>query len=350
MDMTSTEIAELARTAGSTGRTWAQFTCDDAPQEYVCSHDDHDADIATWRAAFDAGSAEHRTAAGWVTRWTTAAVDYDSFGTTSEVVGTWYDRPLRKVLIHPHHVGWHEARYSFGCWSDDPRVEEQKCAALAAQWRADDERREAARTVGMAWLTSLDNDALEAADFEVVEAHGIQIADLRAERTIRRAARNEAARVETWDRCRASVRDGMILVDDGAPATRGRWGVIPGRDAHVYYDVRLSNDWAKIADDAFVIDSSNNSAGSLESVAQQLTSGRLRSVSAEEVPPAKVTTRIGQARWKEIKRVEVHGRTVWVSRMLYALDAIVLDENGRMVRSKAVCVAAVVAAGYPTRT
>ncbi len=348
------EIAELARAAGAAGRTWADWTAnDDEASDYICAHDDHDAAVAEWQAAFDAGASAHRVAQGWVTRWTTASADYDGFGTTSEPSGAWCGKPLRKAMIRPHYVGWHEARYSSGldgCWTVDPRVELAEHEEQTARWRANDARLTAAREGGLAWIEALSDTALEALEYEDAEAHGIAASDVGTERKRRASARTEAERVDTWDRCRAAVRDGMILVDDGVPPSSSRYGNLPGRDSHVYYDVRLSNDYEKIADRAHVVAASGEIAGSLELVAEWLVSGRLRAVSAEDVPPAPVTDRIGHERYSEIVRVVVGAKrtVVWVG---YKhgwtwTEAFVLNERGHKVRSKALREEALAAARH----
>jgi hypothetical protein len=273
-------------------------------------------------------------------------VGYDSFGTTSEPAGDWRGKELRKVLINPGFVGFHEGRYGsglHGCWAADPRIEERELKERSARWRADDERRAAARAAGLEWLTSVTDAELEALKSEDVEAHGIGSADLRAELERRRSARADAERRATWERCRALVPDGAILVDDGSPPVRGSWGgtVMPGREPHVYYNVRVWEHWQKDADLAGVTTESRESVGTLAMVAEWLASGRLRIVAADDVPPAPVTARIGHAVYRDIRRVQVGDRVVWVGRARFASEFLVLDERGRIVRSKAVRAAAV---------
>lgn len=337
--MTSADVTELARATGVAGRSWHEFQCEDTVQSYCDDNPVRSAEIREWEAAFEAGALEHRMAGGWVTRWTTAPADYDSFGTTGEVVGEWHGKPLRSVLIHPHHVGYHECRYGsglHGLWSEDPREEQ-------ARWRREQDeraRREAERatlrTTGLEWLVNAADDEIDAAiDDDNLNIRGLEHQDARAELANRANARADAARAAEWDRCAVIVPEGAILVDYGAPSTRGTYGTIPGRDPHVYYSVRITNDWRKIADDASVTAASGESAGSLAMVADWISSGRLRVVDASDVPPAPVTARIGHESYRDIQRIQIGERDVWVGRPRFASDLLVLDENGRMVRSKA---------------
>jgi hypothetical protein len=145
-------------------------------------------------------------------------------------------------------------------------------------------------------------------------SHGIEYRDARDEHRRRETERAESARAAEWDRCRASFADGAILVDHGTPGERGVYGWIPGDPERVYYAVCVIDDWAKVADDARVIDVAGELVGSLALVADQIASGRLRIVRAAEVPPEPVTRRIGHERYREIARVQVSDRVLWVGR------------------------------------
>lgn len=58
---------------------------------------------------------------------------------------------------------------------------------------------------------------------------------------------------------------------------------------------------------------------------------------------------IGTDRWKEIRRVEVGGKTVWVGRALFGSEDLVLDENGKLVRAKKIVEGAIAAARMAER-
>ncbi len=139
-------------------------------------------------------------------------------------------------------------------------------------------------------------------------------------------------------------------MDDGTPGSRGFYGGwIKGRDPHVYYSISLRDDYDQNADRAYVVGEGGDRRGgevvaSLEITAEWIQSGRLRVVSAEDVPPRAVLERIGQEEIKRILRVEVltrrrggrpgETRTVWVGSTRFSLGPLlVLDEKGRIVRA-----------------
>lgn len=340
-----TDIPTLARTAGASGQSWTQFQYCDAVQDYVCEHDATDADLTAWRAAFDAGEAEYLAAQGWVSRWTTAPADYDCFGTTTaEQCGDWHGKSLRRILCHPHHAGYQASRNSSGMhptWDEDPRIEERAASERAERWKADDAARADRRTAGLAWLAASSEAEIEdAEDRDEVESRGLTYQELRDELQRRKISAIAAERAVVWTRCRAAFQDGAILVDNGTPGFRGTYGWISGHPTHIYYDARVTEHYAHPGDAehatvvAAGIDSTR--AGSLAYVADWIASGRMWIVSPDDVPPEPVVRRIGHECWKEIRRVEVAGRTVWVGRARGAYELLVLDERGRIVRAKAV--------------
>lgn len=348
--ITSAVIAELARAAGASGRSWGDWCCDDVVQDYVGNRSDADADIDAWRAAFQAGEVEHMASQGWVSRWTTAPSDYDTFGTvTAETCGNWHAKPLRRVLCHPHHAGFQASRYSSGMhptWDEDPRVEEQRAAERQERWAREDAERAERRATGLAWLAkATENEIEQAKDGDAVESRGLTYVDLRDELKRRADVAASVERASVWQSCRSAFADGAILVDDGRPGERGRWGWIPGRESYVYYGCRVEPHWAQVddAERASVLDADGKCAGSLLSVASQIANGQLRIVTANEVPPAPVVNRIGHGIYREIRRVDCGKRTVWVGRPRMANSPLVLDESGRIVRARAVCEAAMAA-------
>ncbi|HEU4727716.1 MAG TPA: hypothetical protein VFT22_07500 [Kofleriaceae bacterium] len=338
----SDDIVSLARDAGAAGRSWNAFCCDDAVHDYVTAHGGSDADLEKWRAAFDAGAVECLASQGWVSHWTTAPSDYDTFGTiTAEQCGDWHGKSLRRVLSHPHHAGFQASRYGSGChacWDEDPREEERRALDRAERWRRLDAERAVLRAEGLAWLASaMESEINEAMDRDEVESRGLTYAELGDEIRRRGAARVEAERAATWERCTSIVQPGMILVDDGEPSRHGRWGLIPGRDPHVYYDVRITDGWGKDADEATIVDARGNAAGSLSSVVDWIKSGRLRAVAPKDVPPEPVVHRLGLTVWRplsEIRRIEVQGRPVWIGVPAGGFEVIALDERGHIVRGK----------------
>ncbi len=343
--MKCTEIAELARVAGRDGKTWNDFTFGDAVQDYceTVGLAQRDLDIESWQRAYEQGCSEANLANGWVYLWTTAPSDYDTFGTTTvEVCGDWRGKTLRKVLAHPHHVGYQSGRYGsglHGAWDVDPGIEEREATERIERNRLAREREASARLVGLAWLHALTESQLQTAiESEDLEEHGITYKDARDWRDQRVKARQTAEQAAEWERCRASFADGAILADAGSPSERGVYGPIPGREPHVYYDCKVTNDWRKAVDEA-TVDARGELVGSLAYVADWITSGRLRVVPVDSVPPAKVTERIGQGR--SILKVDVKGRTVWVGWPRFASEPLILDANGRIVRAKAVCEAAI---------
>jgi hypothetical protein len=113
--------------------------------------------------------------------------------------------------------------------------------------------------------------------------------------------------------------------------------MIPGRAPRVYYAVKVQRGWPDDADHANVIGEGFDNAGSLLSVAEWIASGRLRiATEADAVPPRAVVERIGWDRLRDIRRVDVDGRAVWLGRALWGTETLVLDEKGHLVRSKKV--------------
>jgi len=339
--LTTADALAFARAAGRAGRSWMDLAADPDLGAYCEAHIET-FDTAAIETAWTAGRRERRTAGGWVTLWTTAPADYDSFQTeTLEACGSWRGRELRRVLVDPRYVTYHRDRYAsglYGSWTEDPRLAEIEVAARRERLRLDDERRAARRVEGLAWLAAATDDELDAAiDADEVESRGLTYAELRAEILRREAAAAAAARAADWARCAAAVPMGAILVDDGVPAQRGIWGVIPGRPARIYYAVRIQpgSDWQGLADQAIVESSVDGAVvGSLAGVAARLADGSLRIAPADDVPPEPVTRRIGHDRHREIMRVAVGDRVVWVGRPCFAAEVLVLDERGRIVRAR----------------
>lgn len=354
--MTAHDIERIAREMGASGRAWNDFASDDATQDFVTTHDNApDAYVETWKAAFNVGEVEYLTAQGWISQWTTAPDDYDCFGTvTAEQCGDWHGKPLRRILSHPHHAGYQASRNSSGnhpTWSVDPRIEEREATERRERWQLEDAARATRRETGLAWLATASEDEIEEAkERDEVESRGLKYVELRDEIKRREAVLAETERAAEWDRCRAAFEDGVIIVDEGTPGYRGTWGWVAGRPTHIYYGVRLTGDWRKVADEAVVEGASRDNAGSLAMVADSLACGRMRVVAENDVPPEPVVRRIGHERWKTIVRAEVAGRVVWVGRVSSWSEPLVLDSAGKIVRAKgarSAALAAYVDAGAP---
>lgn len=334
--MTFLELSELAYAAGVAGQDWMSWTAEDVVQDYVLANDDVDTNAleAQWYAG---------ARSKWIARWTTAPEGYDSFGTVTVETAEWKGKTLRKVLIDPDYVSWHEARWGsglYGSFQEDPRIAEQRAAEVLERYRLEREQAAGRYRAGLTWLASLTDSDLSVVEYDDLEQHGVGSGELRAERGKRHDLAAATHRAEQWAKCRAAFPDGSILVDEGQPAVRGTYGVIPGRDPHLYYNVVVSNDYEQDAEKAIVVGEGHGSFGSLADVVYRLETGALRIALPEEVPPRKVTDRIGHERYQDIQKITVQDRTVWVGRPRFAREPLVLDANGHKVRSKALVVVA----------
>jgi hypothetical protein len=345
-----------ARAAGVNGVDWMTWTAADEAQNAVAELDAMgalgSADLDPVQRAHEQGMAEHLLTSGWSVRWTTAPSVYDSFGTIELEVhpDAWYGKTLRKVLIDPNHVGWHELRYGSGlhaCTPDDPRIEEARYREQRAKEDAEAKAHEAAHAAGLAWLTGLSDADFVGVDGEATpgvtlyEARGLATADVRVERERRRQAVADRERAEKWARCLALVPDGCTLVDDGDLGGLSEVGGYafrrPRRDSAVYYNVSVPR-WREDADRAELHLGSQSWA--LAEVAANVEAGRLRVALDGEVPPKPVLDRIGHDRLQGVKRYEVDGKTVWVDHSYAWTSPLVLDAAGRMVRKRTTASAA----------
>jgi len=291
-------------------------------------------------AAFREGYRQHKLAGGWRTIWTTAPADYDSFGTeTIEEGGEWRGKQLRRVIVDPTHLDYQTSRYASGLhgyWDEDPRVEESRWQARHEQERVERAAQEAKRAAGLTWVRTATEAELE--DEDALHERGLRYQDARDETRRRQEHAAETARAAEWARCCAIVSEGSTLLDRGESSRRDQFGVIPGRASHVYYNVRVVRGWPDDADHANVVGEGNDTAGSLCYVADWITSGRMEVVSQDDVPPRPVVQRIGHEHVKDIQRVDVQGRSVWVGRATFG-EQLILDEKGHVVRAKKVLAA-----------
>lgn len=332
-------LIEMARESGRSGEKWLDFTFRDDVGA-LCESSDNNIEAAL--TAWEEGERERRIANGWVTLWTTAPADYDTFGTeTVDSAGEWFGRELRKVIAHPHHADYQRDRYGsglHGSWTEDPRVAQAEEKAKRERWAREDAERSEARTAALARLKAMtDADLIALDDYD--ESHGLGYQDIRDERREREKAVEEARMKAEWDRCAALVPEGCTILDNGTKGYRGVYGYVKGCDTHVYYRCKIVPHYlpskAGDPDEATVTGEGRMDGPSLLITANRVTEGRYEIVTPEEVPPQKVVDRIGHELVKKIKRYEVCGRVVWVGRKSFD-PALVLDENGRIVRAKKV--------------
>ena len=331
--MTNAEkLVKLAREAGRAGIDWGKWTASDEVQDLI----DTSFESEPVEVAYAEGRRELLIAT-WRVVWTTAPEAYDGFGTqTLEECGTIYGKPLRRVVIEPSNYVYQTSRYGSGLhpsWEEDPRIEEARSQARIADLVAADNERKAKHDAGVVWLRTATDADLE--DFDTFEARGLRYDEVRAEKQRRESVLAEDRRDAEWAWCAAAVPAGVTLIDAGVPAVRSQFGVVPGRDPHVYYHVKIVRGYPNDADHANVIGDGNDNAGSLLLVAERIKDGRIRIAKPEDnVPPRAVVERIGQDQVKDIRAVEVDGRKVWVGRARFSFESLVLDEKGHLVRSK----------------
>lgn len=343
-------LLQLARSFGAAGKAYTDLTYSD---EFVAAHEATEAegggriDRATkdgFEAAYLAGRREWRLAGGWKTAWTTSPESYDGMGTeTAEGPFPWLGKQLRRVVVDPAHYNWQTGRYEVD-WAEDPREVEAKIQATLAREKLEREVGKARYAGGLFWLRDLDDAALESADdfedkfFDELSARGLTWKDLRAEQRSRCEKRAAAERAAKWAVCRAAFKDGDTLLDGGTAGRQSPYGWIPGQEprawqrckVHLHYACEDDASEARVVSDEDL----RSSVGTLEVVAGWITSGRMRVAGPEDlVPPRAVVERIG-ARFDEIARVEAFGRVVWVGRPVGSAGALVVDDDGHLVRAK----------------
>lgn len=339
-------IINLAREAGASGVSWNDWTFSDEVQALIDAHDGPRGRlIRECERAYNEGRHE-RLRKTWVTVWTTASEDYDSFGTeTVSRAGQWRGKELREVVVDPHHENYQRDRYGsglHGSWREDPRVEERREEERRAEERAAHEVRETKRAGGLVWLASLSEAELDrVADGDQdnrIEAHCLGWTHVREEKKRRQELREKRERSQAWEKCRPMIPADCVLVDDGDEGGYSEAGGYayrrPRRDARVFYEIRVV-EVEQDAERSYVMHG-RDSLGSVADVAYQIESGRLRVAAPPDVPPKKVLDRIGHDQLKEIQRLEVGGRVVWVGRARFSYEQMILDDQGRLVRARAV--------------
>ena len=175
----------------------------------------------------------------------------------------------------------------------------------------------------------------------MVRARCLRWEDARDERGNRKAKREAEERAATWGRCRAAVPDGATLIDPGSEGYRGFYGWVPGRAPEAWRGIKVWPSHARPDDasEAWVYDErgpgEDSLVGSLLDVADDIAKGVKRLAGQNEVvPPRAVIDRIGVA-YTEILRVELGGKAAWVGMPTFAREPLVLDDLGKIVRTKA---------------
>lgn len=337
-------LLQLARSFGAVGKPYTDLTYSD---EFVAAYEavevecDGRVDRATkegFEAAYLAGRREWRQAGGWKSAWTTASTDYDGFGTeTAEGPFEWEGKQLRRVLIDPSYFSWQTGRYPVD-WDEDPREVEAKIQAKLAAEKAEREAHEQRRAEGLVWIRTADVDGDDDAVDEEARAHGLGWEDVRAERRRRAEEKVAVERAAKWAVCRAAFKDGDTLIDAGTEGYRSHYGWVPGQEPRAWLRCKVQPHYSceDDASEARVVSDEDlrNTVGTLEVVAGWLASSRMRVAGPEDlVPPRAVVERIG-ARFDEVARVEAFGKVAWVGRPVGSAGALVVDDDGHLVRAK----------------
>ena len=214
------------------------------------------------------------------------------------------------------------------------------CRARALARDAAQAERVAHRERGVAWLTTLSDDALKAlyADDAACDGAGVGYSDLRAESKARGERDAAVARRAEWDACRALVPNGCILVDPGFCSNEfgGR-----SRPPNVHYGVRVFS-WGGPhgAEDAStaVVAATRGDVGKLQDVAGRVREGSLRVAAPGDVPPEPVLKRFGYDQLGQVRQVDLEGVVTYVCQLE------VLNAAGRKIRKKDVVGAALLLA------
>ncbi len=347
------DLVEAARSAGAAGQEWNRWIMSDEIQDAMMALPSGltSQEQETIEQAFTEGRREKLAATGRI-MWTTAPKDYDS-GSAVElaVVGDFFGKPLRKIVVEPEDYQWQSGRYAsgtYGVWDRDPIEEDRQAREKHDKHRADMAAIDAKRAAGAAWLRAA--TAGELANEELCEEHGATWQAIRDERKRRHEEAASKKQGDEWARATAVIPVGATLIDEGEYIIPTMVGLRPiHRPAAVHYDVKIVEGWPQgDVERAEVHEAtgkgSSKSFGTVAHVADMITKGKLRAAKPDEVPPRAVVERIGYDRWKEIRRVEAAGRVVWVGRALFGSEDLVLDDKGRLVRAAKIVEAAKTAA------
>jgi hypothetical protein len=341
-------LVEAARAAGAAGQDWNRWIMSDEVQDAIMAAPDFNTpEQEAIEQAFTEGRREKLAATGRI-MYTTAPKDYDS-GSAVElaVMGDFFGKPLRKIVVEPDDYQWQANRYgsgTYGVWDQDPIEEDRHAREKHDKHRAEMAAVDARRAAGAAWLRTA--TAEELANEELCEEHGATWQAIRDERTRRREEAAGKKQGDEWSSATSVIPVGATLIDDGEYIVPTMVGLRPiHRPAAVHYDVKIVEGWPHgNVERAEVHEAtgkgSSKSFGTVAHVADMITRGKLRVAGPGEVPPRAVVERIGYDRWKDIRRVEVGGKIVWVGRAMFGSEDLILDENGRLVRAKKIVEAA----------
>jgi len=344
-------LIQLARSFGAKGKALTDLTFSD---EFVNAVEAVESDGRYDRktrerveSAYCEGRREWRLAGGWKTAWTTAPNDYDGFGTEmAEGPFEWEGKQLRRVLIDPDFFSWQTGRYGsggHGDWDEDPRVTEARIKERLANERAEREASEKRRANGLTWIRTADIDGDDDAADELARANGLAWEDVRVERRRRRDEKAAAERATKWTECRAVFKDGDTLIDAGTEGYHGYYGWVSGHESKAHFRCKVKPHYSCEDDAELAVvyeDDGSSTVGTLAAVAAMFASGRMRIAGPEDIiPPRAVTDRL-RISWKNVLRVDVNGRIVWIGYQFASSEALVLDDDGHIVRAKKAVAAA----------
>jgi hypothetical protein len=343
------DLVASARIAGASGKSWHDWVMSDEIQDAIAAAGSFtQADQDAIEKAFAEGRRDRAAVHGRVI-WTTAPSDYDTADATElEVVGDYFGKPLRKIALDPEGYQYQTGRYAsgtYGVWDQDPIEEDRLAREKYARQDAERAAVEAKHQAGAAWLRTA-TDA-ELADEDLCWERGATHKDVRAERQRRHEAAADEERTMGLGRITALIPEGATLIDAGAYIPPPMAGMRPvHRPARVYYNVHLVHGWPDDADHAKIEHGTGRRKETVAAagIVDLLVKGQIRVAAEGEVPPAAVVDRIGVDRWKEIRRVAVGDRVVWVGRATFGSEDLVLDENGKLVRARKLVDAAKAAA------
>jgi hypothetical protein len=345
------DLEKAARTAGASGQSFHDWVMSDEVQDVIAAADSFsDADQKAIEKAFGEGRREIAIKKGRLV-WTTAPGDYDGADATElEVVGDYFGKPLRKIAIDPEGYGWQTGRYAsgtYGVWDNDPIEEDRQAHERHAKAEAERKAVEAKRQAGVVWLRGATASQLK--DEDLCWEHGARYEDIRAERTRRHEEEKESTRASSIAAIEKLIPEGATLIDEGEYIVSPLVGLRPiQRPAKVYFDVKLVHGWPDDAEHAKVEHGPGKRKETIpaQPLADLIAKGKVRIAKKGEVPPGPVVDRIGMDRWKDIRRVEVDGKTVWIGRATFGSEDLVLDENGKLVRAKKILEAAKASHGH----
>ena len=341
------DLTEAARAAGAAGQDWNRWIMSDEVQDVIMTRDFGPNAQEAIEQAFTEGRRAKLSETGRII-YTTAPKDYDGGGAVElAVIGDFFGKPLRKIVVEPDDYQWQANRYgsgTYGVWDQDPIEEDRRVQAVQDKHRADMAAVDAKRAAGAGWLRTATQEELD--NEELCEEHGATWQAIREERKRRHEETASKKQGDEWACATAVIPVGATLIDDGEYIVPSMVGLRPiHRPAAVHYDVKIVEGWPQgNVDRAEVHEAagkgSSKSFGTVAHVADMITRGKLRVAGPGEVPPRAVVERIGFDRWKNIRRVDVSGKIVWVGRATFGSEDLILDENGKLVRAKKIVEAA----------